>query len=106
MQWIGVVLYKKLVCITSYKSLQPVSTAPPLMNLELRGWRNTVEIVLFEIANSMKPYPSVYHAYTSKLRPAIVLFEPTNLDEVSDRIPPTSHLFSPHGASAGPRESS
>ena len=28
----------------------------------MRGWRNTVEIVLFEISNSMKPYPSVVHA--------------------------------------------
>ena len=29
----------------------------------VRGWRHTVEIVLFEISNSMKPYPSVVHAY-------------------------------------------
>ena len=35
----------------------------------MRGWRNTVEVVLFEISNSMKPYPCVLHAYTSKLRP-------------------------------------
>ena len=55
-----------------------------------RGWRNTVEIVLFEISNSMKPYPSAVHACTSKLRPVIVLFEPNDLDEVSNRIPPTS----------------
>ena len=31
----------------------------------------TVETVLFEISNSMKPYPSVFRAYTSKLRLAI-----------------------------------
>ena len=42
----------------------------------LGGWRNTVEIVLFEISNSMKPYPSVFHTYTSTLRPAIGLFDP------------------------------
>ena len=39
----------------------------------LRGWRNTVELVLFEISISMKPFPSVCHAYTSKLRPMIGL---------------------------------
>ena len=27
----------------------------------LRGWRNTVEIVLFEISESMKLYPFVTH---------------------------------------------
>ena len=31
----------------------------------LRGWRNTVEIVLFEISNSTKLYPSVFHAYVA-----------------------------------------
>ena len=38
----------------------------------------------------MKPYPSVFHACTSKLRPAIGFFEPNQLDEVSKRIPPIS----------------
>ena len=38
------------------------------------GWRNTVEIVLFEISNSMKPYPSVFHADTNNMRPVIVSF--------------------------------
>ena len=28
----------------------------------LRGWRITVEVVLFGISNSMKPYPAVFHA--------------------------------------------
>ena len=39
----------------------------------LRGRRNTVEIVivLFEISNSMKLYPSVSHAYTTRIRPVI-----------------------------------
>ena len=32
------------------------------------------EVVLFEISNSMKPYPSAFHACTSKLRPVIVCF--------------------------------
>ena len=57
----------------------------------MRGWRNTVEIVLFEISSSMKPSPSFVHARTSKLRPVICLFGPRNLDEVSNRILPTSH---------------
>ena len=39
----------------------------------------------------MKPYPSVFRAQTSNLRPATVVLEPTNLHEVSNRIPPTSH---------------
>ena len=43
----------------------------------LRGWRNTVEIVLFDISNSMKSYASVFHAYYAiKLRPVIGLSEP------------------------------
>ena len=44
----------------------------------MRSWRNTVEIVLFEISNSMKPYPSVVHAYTSKLRPVICCLSQNN----------------------------
>ena len=28
-------------------------------------------IVLLEISNSMKPYPSVFHAHASKLRPVV-----------------------------------
>ena len=63
----------------------------PAARCSLRGWRNTVELVLFEISNSMKPYPSVFRTYTNKLRPIIGFWEPTNLDEVSNRIPPTSH---------------
>ena len=42
----------------------------------------TVEIVPFEISNSMKPYPSVFYAYTTKLRPAMLFFEPQKLDGV------------------------
>ena len=37
----------------------------------LRGWRNTVGLVLFDVSNSMKSHPSDVHAYTSELRPAI-----------------------------------
>ena len=59
--------------------------------LSLRGWRNAVEIVLLEISNSMKSYASVSHAYTNNIRPVIGLFEPNNIDEVSNRTPPTSH---------------
>ena len=58
----------------------------------LRGWRNTAEAVLFEISNSMKPYPSVSHAYINQLRPVICLFKPKHFDELSNRIPPTSQL--------------
>ena len=56
----------------------------------MRGWRNHIEIVLFEISNWMKPYPSVFHTYASNLSPVKVFVGPTNLDEVSKRIPPTS----------------
>ena len=61
----------------------------------LRGWRNAVdvEIVLFEISNSMKPYPSVFPACASKLRPVTGFFEPKLLDEVSNRIPPTTYVY-------------
>ena len=31
--------------------------------LYLGRWRNAVEMVLFEISNSMKPYSSVFHAF-------------------------------------------
>ena len=58
----------------------------------MRGWRNTVEIVLLETSNSMNPYPSVFYACASRLRPAISFVEPTNLDEASNRIPPTSQV--------------
>ena len=47
-----------------------------LASLPLRGWRNTVEVALLEISNSMKPYASVFHAYTGKLRPNIHFVEP------------------------------
>ena len=42
----------------------------------------------------MKPYPSVFHAGASKLRPPMGLFEPTNIDEASNRVPPTSQQVS------------
>ena len=60
---------------------------------ERLGRGNTVEVVLFEISNSMKPYPSVFHAYLNKLRPAKAFFQPTSLDEASRRIPPTSQIW-------------
>ena len=62
-----------------------------LAELPPRGRRSTVEIVLFEISNSMKPYPSVFHACTNRLRPVKGFVEPNKLDEVSNRILPTSH---------------
>ena len=69
-----------------------VATTRPGCSIRMSGWRNTVGIVLFETSNSMKPYPSVFHAHTSKLRPVMGLFVPNYLDEASNRIPPTSHL--------------
>ena len=57
----------------------------------IRGWRNTVEIVLFETSNSMKPWTSGFHACTSRSRPTIGLLEPNNFDEASIRTLPTSH---------------
>ena len=47
--------------------------------------------VLLEISNSMNPFPSVVHTDTNKLKPIIGFVEPTNLDEDSNRVPPTSH---------------
>ena len=58
----------------------------PSATHRLRGWRNTVDLVLFEISISMKPHPSIVHAYTINMKPVIGLFEPTYVDEVSDRI--------------------
>ena len=55
----------------------------PLYPKHRTSWRNTVEMILFDISSSMKPYPPVSHAYISELRP-------NNVDEASDRIPPTS----------------
>ena len=49
----------------------------------MRGWRNTVELVLFEIPNSMKPHPSVFHAYTGNLRLVIGFLSQT----ISMRLP-------------------
>ena len=43
----------------------------------LRGWRDAAEVALFEISNSMKRYPSVFHAHTGKLEPAIVVSDPS-----------------------------
>ena len=37
----------------------------------VRGWRRTVETALFEISISMKPYPSVFHAYIDNMRSVI-----------------------------------
>ena len=61
-------------------------------NRSLRGWRNTVEIVLFEISNSMNCTPLCFTHMTSTLRPMIFRLTQEKLDEVSNRSPPTSHL--------------
>ena len=50
--------------------LQPIE--PQLVATAREVGRVLVEIALVEISHSMKVYPPVLHAYTSKLRPAIV----------------------------------
>ena len=55
----------------------------------------------FEISNSMTPCPSVLHAYTNTMKPVIGILGPTSLDEVSNRIPPTSQ--STDGTCADPK---
>ena len=66
-------------------ALAPGAAACPLpggdgqCHAALRGWRNAVEVVLFEISNSMKPYPYVFHAYTSTLRPVIGFVDPITI---------------------------
>ena len=57
----------------------------------LRGWQNTVGVVLFEISNSMKPYPLGCTHMPTSWGPRCVLLIPKNLDEAFNRIPPTSH---------------
>ena len=64
-------------CVQRNDAVDVPTLPQPTSRLVARaGWRNTVEIVLFEISTSMKPYPSVSRAYTSTLRPAIVVFDP------------------------------
>ena len=46
----------------------------------------TVETVLFEISNSMKPYPSAFHAHTSKLRLVTGFFEPNPAPPYAERL--------------------
>ena len=59
----------------------------------LRGWRNTVEIVLFEISKSMKPYPPDFMHIPAILEPVMGSFEPQKFDEVSNGIPPIVRLL-------------
>ena len=88
-------------CAAGSPSRRAVARTP------LRGWRNTVEIVLLEISNSMKPYAPVFHASTNKSRPMIVFFESQT---ISMRFPavfcPTSQpAFSPRPRPVGARAS-
>ena len=71
---------------------------------KLSGWRNTVEIVLFDISNSLKPYPPCFLAYTSRLKPVLGFSEQKQLIEVSNRIRPTSHLWNHSGCCSCPSE--
>ena len=57
----------------------------------MRGWGNTVEVVLLEISNSMKQYPSLVHASISKSRPVISLVE----QNISMRLPTVFHKQKP-----------
>ena len=53
----------------------------------MRGWRNTVELVLLEILNSIKLYPSVFQAYTHNMRPVIGFLS----QDISMRFPSVFH---------------
>ena len=69
-----------------------------------RGWRDTVEIVLPEISNSTKPHASVLFSHIPVnwgSRYDMFLFEPNDLDELSNRIPPTSRTHNPARRKAG-----
>ena len=80
-------------------STQSMLRLAPSKLSKLRGWWNTVEIViLLEISNSMKPYPSALRAYTDRSRPLISLSEPRN-----DEICPTVFRQPPRGKDAGLR---
>ena len=67
------------VCVYIYIYIYIDRSAPAIPCM--RGWWSTVEMVLFGISSSTKPYPSVFHAYAGTVGPAIVCcFEPGNLD--------------------------
>ena len=74
----------------------PCSQSGPILLPWMRGWRNTVETVLFEISNSMKPYVSVFLSYTNIMRLMMFLFLPNKLDELSNRIRQPLNESSPH----------
>ena len=59
------------------------------LRLDREVWRDAAEMVLSEISNSVKPlklYASVFLAWLD-----MDFFEPNNLDELPNCIPPTSH---------------
>ena len=68
----------------------------PFVNM--RGWRNTAEIVLSEISNSMKPYPLWFTHIPVTWSLWHVFVEPQQFDEVSDCILPTSHHSEPNAS--------
>ena len=57
----------------------------------MRGWRNYCWHSIVWNLEFDETVPPVFRAYTNKLRPVMGLFETQQLDEVSNRIPPTSH---------------
>ena len=68
----------------------------------LRDWRNTGKRVLFEISNSMKPHPSVFHACANKTRPVIGFYLSQQIPtRFSNRIPPTPHRREEPGRETG-----
>ena len=71
--------------------IEPSPVFHPCLFAYLRQCRD--KRALQTISNSMKPYPSVLYACTCKLRPLMGLFEPRELDEVSNRIPPPIDVF-------------
>ena len=84
------VLFNPVVSYLTCRVSRVVSHASGLCP-SLRGWRNTVEIVLSASSYLMKPYPAVFQAYISTLRPVMGILGPIHVDEASNRIPPTSH---------------
>ena len=71
------------------RSPAPYHRCHPPARPYVRGWRNTVKLILFKISKSMNPYPSIVHAYTNNMSPVIgcCWAKPTRLSEVSKRIP-------------------
>ena len=65
-----------------------VATTCGVERLAEYSWNRTVWNLEFD-----ETIPPVLHAYTNNMGPVINFVEPRNLDEVSNRIPPTSQMW-------------